>query len=140
MSLFTSLFSKTIISLVAIGWMFLGIETTVIAQQPSGKQTGSATRTQVSDAELRAFVKAYVETQNIRREYEPPLQKTTDPDKTQDLQKEANAELKETLAKQNLTVAQYNRIFSAVNNDPRLREKTLKLVEAERQRSNQRSR
>lgn len=138
--MFTTLFGKTILSFLAIGWIVLGLAAAGSAQQSPGKQMNSSAQTQVSDTELRAFVRAYVETQNIRREYEPPLQKTADPDKTQDLQKEANAELKKTLAKQNLTVEQYNRIFSAVNNDPQLREKTLKLVGEERQRSNRRSR
>ena len=130
---------KITFAFLAIGWALLGLDARGVAQQPPGGQPGSA-QTKVSDNELRAFVKVYVETQKIRQEYEPPLQKTRDPDKSRSIENEANAELKKSLAKENLTVAQYNRIFNEVNNDEQLRKKILKLVEEERQRSSGRSR
>ena len=89
----------------------------------------------VSDRELRAFVKTYVETQNIRQEYEPPIEKSSDPARKQRLHQNANAELKEALARNNLTVDQYNRIFARVNSDKPLRDKVLKMVEEERKKS-----
>ena len=125
---------KMSFAILAIGWVLLGLDAFGIAQQPPSGQPGSA-QTKVSDDDLRAFVKVYVETQKIRQEYEPPLQKTPDPEKSRSIENAANAELKKSLAKQNLTVAQYNRIFSQVNNDEQLRKRTLKLVEEERQRS-----
>jgi hypothetical protein len=100
--------------------------------------TQSATpsqKTQINDRELRAFVKTYVETQNIRREYEPSIAKSSDPNRTQRLHKSANEELKDALERNDLTVEQYNRIFARVNNDPPLREKVLKMVEQERMKS-----
>jgi hypothetical protein len=100
------------------------------AQSPTPAQ-----KSQIDDRELRAFVKTYVETQNIRREYEPPLAKSSDPNRTQRLHKSANEELKDALDRNNLTVEQYNRIFARVNNDPPLREKVLKMVEQERMKS-----
>ena len=125
--------------ILAIGWVLLDIDAFGAAQPSPGAQPGSA-QTKVGDDELHAFVRAYVETQKIRQQYEPPLQKSTDPNKSQNIQNEANTELKATLAKHNLTVAQYNRIFSEVNSDAQLREKTLGLVKQERQRSSGRSR
>jgi hypothetical protein len=89
----------------------------------------------VSDSDLRAFVKAYVETQKIRQEYEPALLETTDPEKNKQLHVQASAELKESLARHNLTVEQYNRIYAQVNSDEELRQKALKLIEEERKRS-----
>ena len=94
-----------------------------------------AQKSQIDDRELRAFVKTYVETQNIRREYEPPLAKSSDPNRTQRLHKSANEELKDALDRNNLTVEQYNRVFARVNNDPPLRENVLKMVEQERMKS-----
>ena len=44
-------------------------------------------------------------------------------------------DLKKSLAKQNLTVDEYNRIYNRINSDERLREKALKLVEEERKKS-----
>ena len=95
-------------------------------------QSQPAQKSQIDDRELRAFVKTYVETQNIRREYEPPIAKSSDPKRAERLHKSANEELKDALARNNLTVEQYNRIFAQVNSDPPLREKVLKMVEQER--------
>jgi len=55
----------------------------------------------------------------------------------QQIQERANAELKKSLAKQKLTVDQYNRIYNRINSDERLREKALKLVEEERKKSSE---
>ncbi len=132
--MFTRFPGRMSFSILAIGWVLLGIDALGIAQRSPSAQAASA-QPNVGDDELRAFVRAYVETQKIRREYEPPLEKTTDPDKSRSIHNEANEELKKTLAKENLTVAQYNRIFSQVNNDAQLREKALKLIKEERQRS-----
>lgn len=105
--------------------------------QPSAAQS---TRAQIDDRELRAFVRTYVETQNIRREYEPPLAKTSDPDKARKLHAGANQELKDALARNNLTVEQYNRIFAQVNNDSQLRQKVLNMVDEQRQKNKARAR
>ena len=103
--------------------------------QQTAPSTASADRENISDGELRAFVKAYVENQKIRQKYEPTLENNTDPQKNREIQERANAELKKSLAKQNLTVEQYNKIYNRINSDERLREKALKLVEEERKKS-----
>jgi hypothetical protein len=111
---------------------FVIAQASLYAQPASPAQASSA---QISDRELRAFVKTYVETQNIRREYEPPIEKSTDPDRTLRLQQSANQELKEALARNDLTVEQYNRIFAQVNGDKDLRQRVLEMVERERKGS-----
>ena len=103
--------------------------------QQTAPSTASTDRENISDSELRAFVKAYVENQKIRQKYEPTLENNTDPQKNREIQERANAELKKSLAKQNLTVEQYNKIYNRINSDERLREKALKLVEEERKKS-----
>lgn len=104
----------------------------VSAQSSAGPQQSAA---QINDRELRAFARAYVETQNIRRKYEPPIEKSSDPDRTRRLHQSANEELKSALARNDLTVEQYNRIFARVNSDKQLREKILEMVEEERKSS-----
>ena len=99
------------------------------AQQSATPQAEN--QTNISEAELSAFVKAYVDNQKVRQEYEPPLRHNTDPQKGQ-LQDRANAELQRSLAKQNLTVENYNRIYNRINSDEELRKKALKLIEEER--------
>jgi hypothetical protein len=87
-----------------------------------------------SDAELQAFAKAYVEYHKIRQEYEPELKATKDPQQSKKIQDEANTKIKDALAKQQLTVQNYNRLFTLVNNDEALRKKAMKLIEEERKR------
>ena len=115
------------------GIMFAEAPFALCAQQPA--PPAQASSAQISDRELRAFVKTYVDTQKIRREYEPPIEKSTDPDRTLRLHQSANQELKEALARNHLTVEQYNRIFAQVNGDKALRQKVLDMVEEERKRS-----
>jgi Domain of unknown function (DUF4168) len=112
-----------------LGWSLLALGDLGIAKAQTDKQE------KVSDAELRAFVKAYVDNQKIRQQYEPSLTDNKDPQKSQQLQDQANAELKKSLAKQNLTIEKYNSIYNQINSDEELRKKALKLVEEERKRS-----
>jgi uncharacterized protein YqfA (UPF0365 family) len=58
----------------------------------------------------------------------------TDPEKYKQTQDQASAALKKSLAKQNLSIEDYNRIFNAINSDEHLRKKALKLVEEEREK------
>jgi len=103
--------------------------------QQSPKPQPDAQQANVSDSDLRAFVKAYVETQQIRQQYEPALLDSTDAQKNQQIQNQASAALEKTLAKYNLTVDRYNTIYNMVNSDDPLRQRALKLIKEERQRS-----
>jgi hypothetical protein len=85
--------------------------------QQTAPSTANADRENISDGELRAFVKAYVDNQKIRQKYEPPLENSTDPQKNREIQERATAELKKSLAKQNLTVEQHNRIYNRINRE-----------------------
>jgi hypothetical protein len=55
----------------------------VSSAQQAPQPQGAAPRADISDSDLRAFVKAYVENQKIRQEYEPPLMNTEDAKKSQ---------------------------------------------------------
>jgi hypothetical protein len=118
------------LSLCVIGWSLLALTAISVAQEGTKGQQPT-----VSDADLRAFVKAYVDNQKIRQQYEPSLKDSTDSEKDQQIQDRANAELKKSLAKQNLTVEKYNAIYNQINSDEELRKKALKLVDEERKRS-----
>jgi Domain of unknown function (DUF4168) len=89
---------------------------------------------EISDAELQAFVKAYVQYHKVREQYEPQLKAAKDPQESKKIQDEANGKIKEALAKQQLTAQNYNRIFTIVNHDEMLRKKAMKLIEEERKR------
>jgi hypothetical protein len=89
----------------------------------------------VSDTELRAFAKAYVEFHKIRQRYESSLSGTQDPAAKEKLRQEGNRKAKEAIQKQGLSVETYNRIFTTVNGDADLRSKALKLIDEERKKS-----
>jgi hypothetical protein len=123
-----------LLSTFAFAWSLLFPTAAGLAQE-SPRPQAEGRQARVGDDEIRAFVKAYVETQKIRQKYEPTLLETTDPEKNKQLHTQASAELKESLARQNLTVEQYNTIYAQVNSDEELRQKALKLIEEERKRS-----
>ncbi|MBI4522732.1 MAG: DUF4168 domain-containing protein [Deltaproteobacteria bacterium] len=100
-----------------------------------GQETPQSPGKKITDKELQAFVKAYVEYQNIRRQYEPTLRNTQESQEREKLQREANSKIEKALKRQNLTVDSYNRIFTAVNNNEELRRKTLKMIDDERKRT-----
>jgi uncharacterized protein DUF4168 len=89
----------------------------------------------VSDRDLKAFVKAYVDYQRIRASYGPALENTKDPARKKQLEQEANAKIKHSLDATGLSPDRYNRIFAQVNNNESLRKKVLKQVEEERKKS-----
>ena len=89
----------------------------------------------LSDNELGAFAKAYVQVHKIRSKYGPSLTRAKDAKESKQIHREANAKIKDALAKQGLAVQSYTRIYSAVNDDEGLRRRTLALIEQERKRS-----
>lgn len=101
----------------------------------SPKQASPAGQTNVSDKDLRAFVKAYVEYQKIRQNYEPKMNNTRDEKEKQKIQREGDDKVKQALEKQGLTPQAYNRLFAAVNGNPQLRQKALALINDERKKS-----
>jgi hypothetical protein len=86
----------------------------------------------ISDKELKAFAKAYVEVDKIRLAYEPSLRNAQSPEQVQNIQQEATVKMEKALEEQGLTSETYVRIFNVVNDDVELRGKTLKLIEEER--------
>jgi hypothetical protein len=99
------------------------------------KQGSPAQPSNVSDRELRAFAKAYVEYQRIRQDYDPKLNNTRDEKEKLKIQREGDDKVKLALEKQGLTPQDYNRLFVAVNGNPQLRQKALALINDERKKS-----
>jgi uncharacterized protein DUF4168 len=106
-----------------------GVATAVEAPVKPGNES------RLSDKELKAFAKAYVDYQKIRRTYAPALEQAKDPAQKKQIEQEANAKIKRSLDAQGLSVARYNQIFAQVNSDPPLRKRVLQQVEEERKRS-----
>jgi hypothetical protein len=99
------------------------------------KQGSTAESSNVSDKELRAFAKAYVEYHKIRQNYEPKMNNMRDEKEKLKIQREGDDKVKQALEKQGLTPQGYNRLFAAVNGNPQLRQKALTLIDDERKKS-----
>lgn len=103
------------------------------AEQPKSAAAGPATT--ISEKDLNAFVKAYVDYQNIRARYGPALERAPDPEQKKRIEQEANTKAKQSLDAHGLTSERYNKIFAAVNGNEELRQRVLRQVENERRKS-----
>lgn len=101
-----------------------------VPQQQRGQQGNN-----ITDQELGAFAKAYVEIQEIRLKYEPRLKEVQDPKEIERIQRETDSKAEEAVEQQGLSVESYSRIFAAANGDGELRQRILRLIEKERTRS-----
>lgn len=95
-------------------------------QQPPEPQV------EVTDEKLHAFADAYVEIEDIREQYQPQLEEVEDPERAQELQREANLEMMEVIEAQGMTPEEYNEIAMAVSQDEELRTRAIEIIENER--------
>jgi hypothetical protein len=99
------------------------------------RQGAGAPQSHVSDADLKAFAKAYVQYQHLRESYETKITNVRDEKEKDRLQREGNEKVKQALEKHGLTPQAYNKLFAAVNGNQQLREKALGLINDERKKS-----
>ena len=105
------------------------------AQVSAPAQRGPAKQVQISDKELKAFAKSYVEFHKLRAVYEPQLNVAKTPQEKGRIEQEAVAKFGAALEREGLTMERYGALFQSVSADERLREKALKLIEEEQARS-----
>lgn len=86
----------------------------------------------LSENQLRAFAKVYVEVEKIRETYEPRLKEAKDAQEGQAIQKDAVGKMKEALSKEGLTEESYGQIFETARLDPALRQKLVSLINEEK--------
>jgi Domain of unknown function (DUF4168) len=127
--------SKTRLLLVVASISMFFVMSSAPLVMAASMQGNAAPASKVSDRELKAFAKAYVEYHQIKRSYEPKVKTMKDEKTKQQVKKEGNNKVLHALEKQGLTPQKYNQLFAAVNKDPQLREKALDLIEAERRNS-----
>ncbi len=110
------------------------IHAQVHSQPPSaGQSTQQAQpRKDVSDKELQAFAKAYVEVQKIKESHQVSLKNAQDPEQVQKLQQKTNAEMTKAMEKQGFTPEAYTQMLATINSDNTLNKKVLDLVQKER--------
>ena len=111
------------------------IHAQVHSQPPSAGQSTQQSpqpRKDVSDKELQAFAKAYVEVQKIKESHQGSLKNAQDPEQVQKLQQKTNAEMTKAMEKQGFTPEAYTQMLATINSDNTLNKKVLDLVQKER--------
>lgn len=107
----------------------------VQSAQAASAERNSTERAKVSDKDLKAFAKVYVEYHRIKQSYEPKLQAMKEGKEKQKIKREGDDKVRRVLEEQGLSPERYNQLFAAVNRNPRLREKALELIQQERRKS-----
>ena len=89
----------------------------------------------VSETQLRAFAKVYVEVEKIRQTYEPRLKEAKNPEEGKQIQTEAVSKMQGALTEEGLTAESYSQIFEIARADEGLRKKLIEFINEERQKS-----
>ncbi len=95
-------------------------------------QPQSQPRKEVSDKDLQAFAKAYVEVQKIKNSQQGSLNNAPDPQQSQKIQQDTSAEMAKAVQKQGFTPETYAQMLATINGDTTLSQKAMALVKKER--------
>ena len=120
---------KTVAAIFIAGFLILPFAKQARAQESPKQQMN------VSETELRAFAKVYVEVEKIRQEYEPRLKEAKNPEEGKQIQNEAVSKMQGALTKEGLNEESYTQIFEIARADEGLRKKLVELINEERHKS-----
>jgi Domain of unknown function (DUF4168) len=119
---------KTVAAIFVAGFFVLPFAKQMRAQDLPKQEVN------VSDDQLRAFAKVYVEVDKIRQAYEPRLKEAKDPEEGKQIQTEAMTKMQGAAAKEGLTGESYRQIFEIARTDEGLRKKLLDFINEEKQK------
>ena len=109
------------------------------ASQVSAQQASPAPATQpapvgeaadISDKKLEKFADSLGEIMEIREDFTAKLEKTGDPAEAQQLQQQAKEKMMNPVQENDLSIQEYNAINRAVQNDPKLRDKVIAMIQS----------
>ena len=120
---------KTVAAIVVAGFFVLSLTKQIRAQELPKQQMN------VTDDQLRAFAKVYLEIDKIRQAYEPRLEEAKDPEEGKQIQMEAVTKMQGAAAKEGMTEESYAQIFEIARDDEGMGRKLINLINEERQKS-----
>ena len=120
---------KTVAAIFVVAFLMLPFAKQGVAQGLPSQQLS------VSENQLRAFAKVYVEVEKIRQAYGPRLKEAKDAEEGKQIETEAVSKMQGALAKEGLTEDSYNQIFEIARADDGLRKKLIEFINEERQKS-----
>lgn len=88
----------------------------------------TAEKLDVSEQEVQEFAKIYVESANIRKEYQAKLIAEKDPKKTEELKKEGREKLRAVVQESPLSTQRYNKIAKATTRDKDLKQRIVAAI------------
>jgi len=100
-----------------------------VAQQDQAGQMQQQQTIDVSDQQLEQFADAQTEIASIQQDFSSRLQEVEDPEKAQDLQRQANDEMTAAVEEAGLDVESFNQIAMAIQNDPELQQKLTEMLQ-----------
>jgi hypothetical protein len=120
---------KTVAAIFVAGFLLLPFAKPIRAQELPKQEV------KVSEDQLRAFAKVYVEVDKLRQVYEPRLKEAKDPEEGKQIQMEAMTKMQGAAAKEGLTEESYRQIFEIASADEGLRKKLFDLINEEKKKS-----
>ena len=120
---------KIVAAIFVAGFLILPVAKQGPAQESPKQQLN------VSETQLRAFAKVYVEVEKIRQAYEPRLKEAKNAQEGKQIETEAVLKMQGALTKQGLTQESYTQIFEIARADEGLRKKLVEFIDEERQKS-----
>ena len=120
---------RTVATIFVVGFLILSFSKQVPAQELPKQQLN------VSEPQLRAFAKVYVEVEKIRQVYEPRLREAKNPDEGKQIESEAVSKMQGALTKEGLTEESYGQIFEIARADESLRKRIIGFINEEKQKS-----
>ncbi|WP_166254468.1 DUF4168 domain-containing protein [Marinobacter salicampi] len=91
------------------------------SQQTQGNQQTQGAQANYDDKELKQFIDAQEDINEIREEYMGKIESTDSQEKAQSLQMEANEEMASAIDDAGLDIPTYNAIATAYNSQPEVR-------------------
>ena len=120
---------KIVAAIFVAGFLILPVAKQGRAQESPKQQLN------VSETQLRAFAKVYVEVEKIRQAYEPRLKEAKNAQEGKQIETEAVLKMQGALTEQGLTQESYTQIFEIARADEGLRKKLIEIINEERQKS-----
>ena len=120
---------KIVATIFVAGFLILPVAKEGRAQESPKQQLN------VSETQLRAFAKVYVEVEKIRQAYEPRLKEAKNAQEGKQIETEAVLKMQGALTEQGLTQESYTQIFEIARADEGLRKKLIEIINEERQKS-----
>lgn len=100
--------------------------TSAPAQKP---QTSAAAQVDVSDEQVKEFVKVHQEVSDVSAKYQAELQATSDPEAASQISQQANKEMVQIVEKSPLSVEEYNQYAMLLQKDQKFQKKYLELAD-----------